>query len=568
MLDQLQPTTEQFSSPTGLRVRQDLYDEDYSDEDYERMLSMYEGTMAQIVEGEIVKSKVLRVTDNAVILDVGFKSEGSVPLDEFKDPQSLKEGDEVEVFLEHLEDQEGAVVLSKKKADFMRVWEKIRVAHESDQPVEGTLVKKIKGGVVVNLMGVDAFLPGSQIALRRVPNIDELLGQTYEFKIIKLNKRRRNIVVSRRVILENERAHKREHLMKELAVGQVRKGVVKNITDFGAFIDLGGVDGLLHITDMSYGRVSHPTEMVAIGKEVEVKILDIDWQRERISLGMKQLQSYPWQNVAARYPVGTRVQGKVVSITNYGAFVEIEPGIEGLVHISEMSWTRNVRHPSKIVSIGETIEAVVLKVDEAEEKISLGMKQTEQDPWMVLPLKYPVGTRIQGKVRNLTSFGAFVEIEPGIDGLIHISDMSWTKRVQHPSEVVKKGDTVDVVILNIDAENKRISLGLKQAEEDPWLRIGETYPIGMELRGRAVRLMDKGVVVDLGNDIEGFVPMSQLGVANIENPGDAVKEGQAVDLKVLEVDPIHHRIVLMVTNYPDEPIIPPAKPEYQETKTE
>jgi small subunit ribosomal protein S1 len=565
MLDQLHPSSDQFTSPTGLRVRQDLYDEDYSDEDYEQMLSMYEGTMSQIVEGEIVKSKVLRVTDNAVILDVGFKSEGSVPLDEFKDPHSLKEGDEVEVFLEHLEDQEGAVVLSKKKADFMRVWEKIRVAHESDQPVEGTLVKKIKGGVVVNLMGVDAFLPGSQIALRRVPNIDELLGQTYEFKIIKLNKRRRNIVVSRRVILENERAHKREHLMKELAVGQVRKGVVKNITDFGAFIDLGGVDGLLHITDMSYGRVSHPTEMVAIGKEVEVKILDIDWQRERISLGMKQLQSYPWQNVAAKYPVGTRVQGKVVSITNYGAFVEIEPGIEGLVHISEMSWTRNVRHPSKIVSIGETIEAVVLKVDEAEEKISLGMKQTEQDPWMVLPLKYPVGTRINGKVRNLTSFGAFVEIEPGIDGLIHISDMSWTKRVQHPSEVVKKGDAVDVVILNIDAENKRISLGLKQAEDDPWLKIGETYPIGMELRGRAVRLMDKGVVVDLGNDIEGFVPMSQLGVPNIENPGDAVKEGQALDLKVLEVDPIHHRIVLAVIGFPDEPIIPPVKPAFEET---
>jgi small subunit ribosomal protein S1 len=565
MLDQLNPSTDQFITQTGLRVRQDLYDEDYSDSDYEQMLSMYEGTMSQIVEGEIVKSKVLRVTDNAVILDVGFKSEGSVPLDEFKDPHLLKEGDEVEVFLEHLEDQEGAVVLSKKKADFMRVWEKIRVAHESDQPVEGTLVKKIKGGVVVNLMGVDAFLPGSQIALRRVPNIDELLGQTYEFKIIKLNKRRRNIVVSRRVILENERAHKREHLMKELAVGQVRKGVVKNITDFGAFIDLGGVDGLLHITDMSYGRVSHPTEMVTIGKEVEVKILDIDWQRERISLGMKQLQSYPWQNVAAKYPVGTRVQGKVVSITNYGAFVEIEPGIEGLVHISEMSWTRNVRHPSKIVSIGETIEAVVLKVDEAEEKISLGMKQTEQDPWMVLPLKYPVGTRINGKVRNLTSFGAFVEIEPGIDGLIHISDMSWTKRVQHPSEVVKKGDAVDVVILNIDGENKRISLGLKQAEEDPWLKIGETYPIGMELRGRSVRLMDKGVVVDLGNDIEGFVPISQLGVPNIENPGDAVKEGQVLELKVLEVDPIHHRIVLAVIGYPDEPIIPPVRPAYEET---
>ncbi len=538
MSDQSPPThaSEQFSSPAGLRVRPDLYNEEYSEDEYQQMLSMYEGTMSQIVEGEIVKSKVLRVTENAVILDVGFKSEGSVPLEEFKEPP--QPGDEVEVYLEHLEDQEGAVVLSKKKADFMRVWEKIKEAYEKDQPVQGTLVKKIKGGVVVNLMGVDAFLPGSQIALRRVPNIDELLGQTYEFKIIKLNKRRRNIVVSRRVILEHERAHKREHLMKELEVGQVRKGVVKNITDFGAFIDLGGVDGLLHITDMSYGRVSHPTEMVKIGQEVEVKILDIDWQRERISLGMKQLQPYPWKNIAEKYPVGTRVQGKVVSITNYGAFVELEPGIEGLVHISEMSWTRNVRHPSKLVSIGETIEAVVLKVDENEEKISLGMKQTEQDPWTVLPLKYPVGTRIQGKVRNLTSFGAFVEIEPGIDGLIHISDMSWTKRVQHPSEVVKKGDTVTVVILNIDADNKRISLGLKQAEEDPWLRIGEVYPVGHELRGR-----------------------SQLGVPNITEPGQAVKEGQVLDLKVLEVDPIHHRIVLAVIGYPDEPIVPPAKPE-------
>jgi small subunit ribosomal protein S1 len=549
------PSTE--APPSLPRVRSDLYDEEYSDQDYEQMLAMYEGTMASIAEGEIVKSKVLRVTDNAVILDLGFKSEGSVALEEFKDAGSLNEGDEVEVFLESLEDQDGAVVLSKKKADFMRVWEKIRQAHEADEPVEGTLIKKIKGGVVVNLMGVDAFLPGSQIALRRVPNIDELLGQTYQFKIIKLNKRRRNIVVSRRVILEHERAHKREHLMKELEVEQVRKGIVKNITDFGAFIDLGGVDGLLHITDMSYGRVSHPSELVQIGAEVEVKILDIDWNRERISLGMKQLQSYPWKDVSGKYPVGTRVQGKVVSITNYGAFVELEPGIEGLVHISEMSWTRNVRHPSKIVSIGETIEAVVLKVDESEEKISLGMKQTEQDPWMVLPLKYPVGTKITGKVRNLTSFGAFVEIEPGIDGLIHISDMSWTKRVQHPSEVVKKADTVDVVVLNIDPDAKRISLGLKQAEDDPWLKIGETLPIGTEMRAHAARLMDKGVVVDLGNDLEGFAPISQLGVPEIQSPADAVQEGQPLDVKILEVDPIHHRIVVAVVAFPDEPFEPP-----------
>src|SRR3954467_6375745 len=549
-------------------LRPELYDEDdYSQDELETMMEMYNGTMASIEEGEIVKSRVLDIRDNMVVLDIGFKSEGTIPLEEFKDLPDLKPGDEVEVLLEHLEDQEGSVVLSKKKADFMRVWERIRVAYENDEPVRGALIKKIKGGVVVDLMGVDAFLPGSQIALRRVPNVDELLGQTFDFKIIKLNKRRRNIVVSRRVILEQERAGKREKLMKDLAKDQVRKGVVKNITDFGAFIDLGGVDGLLHITDMSWGRISHPSELVQIGQELEVKVLDIDWERERISLGLKQLQSYPWKDVAEKYPVGTRVQGKVVSITNYGAFIELEPGIEGLVHISEMSWTRNVRHPSKLVSIGEAIEAVVLKVDPSEEKISLGMKQTEQDQWMVLPLKYPVGTRINGKVRNLTSFGAFVEIEPGIDGLIHISDMSWTKRVQHPSEVVKKGDAVDVVILNIDAENKRISLGLKQAEEDPWLKIGETYPIGMELRGRSVRLMDKGVVVDLGNDIEGFVPMSQLGVPNIENPGDAVKEGQALDLKVLEVDPIHHRIVLAVIGFPDEPIIPPVRPAFEESTT-
>src|ERR1700716_1269306 len=546
-------------------LRPELYDEDdYSQDELETMMEMYNGTMASIEEGEIVKSRVLDIRDNMVVLDIGFKSEGTIPLEEFKDLPDLKPGDEVEVLLEHLEDQEGSVVLSKKKADFMRVWERIRVAYESDTPVEGTLVKKIKGGVVVDLMGVDAFLPGSQIALRRVPNIDELLGQSFEFKIIKLNKRRRNIVVSRRVLLEAERKTKRDVLMKELQVGQVRKGIVKNITDFGAFIDLGGVDGLLHITDMSYGRVSHPSEMVHIGHELEVKVLDIDWERERISLGLKQLQQYPWQNVAAKYPVGTRVQGKVVSITNYGAFVELEPGIEGLVHISEMSWTRNVRHPSKLVSIGESIEAVVLKVDETEEKVSLGMKQTEQDPWMALPQKYPVGTRLRGKVRNLTSFGAFVEIEPGIDGLIHISDMSWTKRVQHPSEVVKKGDEVDVLILNVDAENKRISLGLKQAQEDPWLRIGETYPVGTELRGRVMRLMDKGVVVDLGSDIEGFVPMSQLGIPDIQQPGDAVKEGQAVELKVLEVDPIHHRIVLAATGWPKEEAPPePAKQENQ-----
>jgi len=553
-----QETTD--AAPTGTQVvesaramdtRPDLWDEEYSPEEYEAMLRMYEETLTNVEEGEIVKARVLRVTDNAVILDVGFKSEGAVPLDEFKNPDQLKPGDEVDVFLENLEDEEGVVVLSKKKADFLRVWEKIKSAYENDEKVPGTLIRKIKGGVTVDLMGVDAFLPGSQIALRRVPNVEDLLGQTFEFKIIKLNKRRRNIVVSRRVILEQERETKREQLVKELLVGQVRKGVVKNVTDFGAFIDLGGLDGLLHITDMSWGRVGHPSEIVEIGQELDVKVLDIDWERERISLGLKQLLPYPWKDVERKYPVGARVRGKVVSITNYGAFVELEKGVEGLVHISEMSWTRNVKHPSKLVAIGDEIEAVVLKVDREEEKISLGMKQIEEDPWLALPAKYPTGTRVTGKVRNLTSFGAFVEIEPGIDGLIHISDLSWTKRVQHPSEVLRKGDDVEVVVLGVDAENKRISLGLKQLEEDPWSRLVDQYAPGVETRGTIVRLLDEGVVVDLGGDVEGFVPNSQLGIENLKDPADHFRVGQPLELRVIESDAVNRRIVLTVIAIPE-----------------
>ncbi|HEX5521506.1 MAG TPA: 30S ribosomal protein S1 [Longimicrobiaceae bacterium] len=535
----------------SVNIRADLFDEEeYDLEEYEALLAMYEDTLTHIEEGEIVKARVLRVTDKAVILDVGFKSEGSVNRDEFKDPEALQVGDEVEVYLENLEDEDGVVVLSKKKADFLRVWEKIRVAHEEGTPVPGMLTRKIKGGVTVDLMGVDAFLPGSQIALRRVPNIEDLIGETYDFKIIKLNKRRRNIVVSRRVLLEAEREVKREKLKKELEVGQVRKGVVKNITDFGAFIDLGGMDGLLHITDMSWGRVGHPTEVVKIGDELDVKVLDIDWERERLSLGLKQLQPYPWTDVDKKYPVGSRVRGRVVSITNYGAFIELEKGVEGLVHISEMSWTRNVRHPSKIVSLGDEVEAVVLKVDPQEEKISLGMKQIEEDPWHTLPPKYPVGTRIRGKVRNLTSFGAFVEIEPGIDGLVHISDMSWTKRIQHPSEVVHKGDEVEVMILSIDAENKRISLGLKQTQDDPWGEIAARFTPGMEVTGPISRLQDKGVAVDLGDDIEGFVPLSQIGVTNLQNPEDFFAEGDVLEMHITEVDPDNRRIVLAVDRIP------------------
>ena len=529
-------------------VRMDFFEEDeYTREEYEGMLEMYEQTLSNIEEGEIVKARVLRVTENAVILDVGFKSEGAITKDEFKNPELLKEGDEVEVFLENLEDSDGVVVLSKKKADFLRVWEKIKRAHEDNEKVPGTLTRKIKGGVTVDLMGVDAFLPGSQIALRRVPNIEDLLGQTFEFKIIKLNKRRRNIVVSRRVILEEERETKREQLVKELLVGQVRKGVVKNVTDFGAFIDLGGLDGLLHITDMSWGRVGHPSEIVQIGDELDVKVLDIDWNRERISLGLKQLLPYPWKDIERKYPVGARVRGKVVSITNYGAFVELEKGVEGLVHISEMSWTRNVKHPSKLVNIGDEIEAVVLKVDRDDEKISLGMKQIEEDPWLALPEKYPIGTRVEGKVRNLTSFGAFVEIEPGIDGLIHISDMSWTKRVQHPSEVLRKGDDVQVVVLGVDPENKRISLGLKQTQDDPWDSLANQYGTGVEKNGKVVRLLEDGVVVDLGDDVEGFIPRSQLDIPANDTAEHYVREGQPLGLRVIEFDAANRRIVLTPT---------------------
>jgi small subunit ribosomal protein S1 len=523
---------------------------------------MYEDTLKNIEEGEIVKAKVVRVTENAAILDLGFKSEGSVPLDEFRSPDEVAPGDEVDVFLEKLEDQEGVVVLSKKKADFLRVWEQIKTAYDADESIQGIIKKKVKGGVTVDIMGVDAFLPGSQVALRRVPNVDELIGQEFEFKILKLNKRRRNIVVSRRVILEQERSEKREELKTELEVGQVRIGAVKNITDFGAFIDLGGMDGLLHITDMSWGRVGHPSEICNISDEIEVKILDIDWDRERISLGLKQLQPYPWKDVEAKYPIGARVRGKVVSITNYGAFIELERGVEGLVHISEMSWTRNIRHPSQLVSIGDEIEAVVLKVDPEDEKISLGMKQAEEDPWLTLPEKYPPGTRIRGKVRNLTSFGAFVEVEPGIDGLVHVSDMSWTKRIQHPSEVLKKSDEVDVVVLSIDVDQKRISLGLKQTEDDPWYNLAQTYAPGIETEGFAVRLLDKGVVVDLGEDVEGFVPVSQIIEGQeIQSPNDVLVEGHKLKLKVMESDPINRRIVLQVTEILEAPPEPRPLPE-------
>ncbi len=526
-----------------------ITEKEYSPEEFEEFLKMYEPTLSDIQEGEIVKGKVMGVTKEDVIVDVGFKSEGIISISEFPEPINVKVGDEVEVYLDAIEDQDGQLVLSKQKADFMRVWDRVKEAHDKGMLISGKIQRRIKGGMVVDLMGVEAFLPGSQIALRQVPDFDALVGQTMEFKVIKLNKARRNIVVSRRAVLEEERQKQREKLLKEIEVGQVREGLVKNITDFGVFIDLGGVDGLLHITDMSWGRISHPSELVALGDKINVKIIDFDKNTGRISLGLKQLTPYPWENIEERYPVGKKVKGKVVSITDYGAFVELEKGVEGLIHISEMSWTQHIRHPSKLMAIGDMVEAKVLSVDKENEKISLGIKQLEPDPWENIEQKYKPGTRVTGRVRNLTAFGAFIELEQGIDGLVHISDLSWTKRIQNPSEVMKKGEKVEVVVLKVDRENRRISLGHKQLKKDPWPELSRRYAVGKETTGKILRLLDRGVVVDLGEDVEGFVPTLHLGKPEIARPADAFNEGDELPLKVIEFDHPGKKIVLSVEAY-------------------
>ncbi len=527
----------------------DLDSQEYSNDEYRALLDMYDSTIKDIKEGEIVSGTVLGVNKDDVIVDVGFKSEGIIPLGEFPEPINIAVGDNIEVFLEQIEDANGQLVLSKQKADFMRVWERIREIHDAGELVEGNIMRRIKGGVVVDIMGVDAFLPGSQIALRQVPDFDALIGTNMELKIIKLNKSRRNIVVSRRVVLEEERDTKRSSLLQEIEVDQVREGIVKNVTDFGVFIDLDGVDGLLHITDMSWGRIKHPSEMVSLGDKIRVKILDFDEKTSRISLGLKQLTPYPWENIEEKYPIGKKVAGTVVSITDYGAFVELEKGVEGLIHISEMSWTQHIKHPSKIMSAGDKIEAVVLSVDRENEKISLGIKQMEPDPWEIIEQKYPVGKVVSGKVRNLTAFGAFIELEEGIDGLIHISDMSWTKRIQHPSELMRKGDKIDIKILRIDHENRRISLGLKQLSDDPWPELSKKYALRTDCLGTITRIMDRGVTVELDGDVEGFVPTHQLGKPDLENPADAFSEGDQIPLQVIEFDRQGHKIVLSVGAY-------------------
>lgn len=528
---------------------EDIEMQEYSTEEFDLQLKMYEGTLQDIREGEVVEGTVMGVSRDDIIVDVGFKSEGIIPISEFPEPVNVQVGEKIDVYLDAIENNDGQLVLSKQKADFMRVWDNIKDAHDAGQTVEGRVMRRIKGGMVIDLFGVEAFLPGSQIALRQVPDFDALLGTSMELKIIKINKSRRNIVVSRRVVLEHEREKMRDQLLKEIEPGQVRNGIIKNITDFGVFIDLGGVDGLLHITDMSWGRINHPSEVVQLQQDIDVKILDFDKSSNRISLGLKQLTPYPWEKVEEKFPVGSRITGRVVSITDYGAFIELERGIEGLIHISEMSWTQHIKHPSKLLNAGDSVEAIVLSVDKENEKISLGLKQLEPDPWETLDLKYPVGTKVSGRVRNLTTFGAFVEIEEGIDGLVHISDMSWTRRIQHPSEIMNRGDRVDIVILGIDKDNRRISLGHKQVKTDPWPELQMKYAVNTETMGIISRMLDRGIIVNLTNEVEGFVPANQLGKKDIARPADAFSEGDELPLRVIEFDTHNRRIILSVEAY-------------------
>jgi small subunit ribosomal protein S1 len=502
----------------------------------------------ELKENEIVKGTVVQVTKDYAVVDIGYKSEGQVPIQEFglaEGKPNVKVGDAVEVLLESRENDTGMVVLSKEKADKMRIWDEISAACERDELVEGTIVGRVKGGLSVDI-GVKAFLPGSQVDLRPIRNLDKLIGEKFKFKVIKFNKKRGNIVLSRRVLLEKERETLKKDTLMKLKEGAILTGIVKNLTDYGAFIDLGGIDGLLHITDMSWGRVGHPSEMLNVGDELRVIVLKFDPATERVSLGLKQIQEDPWAHAAEKFPPGTRIKGKVVSLTDYGAFIEMEPGVEGLVHISEMSWTKRVKHPSKVMAIGDAVEAVVLDVDAKAKRISLGMKQIEPNPWTLLEEQYPIGSVIRGQVRNVTDFGIFVGVQEGIDGLVHVSDISWTQRIKHPGDLYKKGDEVEAVVLNIDVENERFSLGIKQLHPDPWTELPTKYPIGSRVKGKVTKVADFGAFVEIEPGIEGLVHVSELRDERVENPRDVVKEGDELDVKVIDMDPHERKVALSV----------------------
>jgi small subunit ribosomal protein S1 len=509
---------------------------------------LYEESLKSIKEGEVVRGTIIQVSDEFVMVDIGYKSEGQIPIHEFRDEEgqiTAKIGDEVDVLLEYREDEDGTIALSKEKAAKIKVWDEISKVYNEDGVIEGRIVSKVKGGLSVDI-GIQAFLPGSQVDLRPVRNLDSLIGKTFKFKILKYNKKRRNVVLSRRVLLEKEREVLKTKTLENLAEGKVLEGTVKNITEYGVFVDLGGIDGLLHITDMSWGRVGHPSEMCSIGDRTKVMVLSFDPNRERVSLGLKQLTPDPWTTVDQRYPVGTRVKGKVVSLTDYGAFVELEPGIEGLIHVSEMSWTAKIRHPSKVVSVGSLVEAVVLNLNKDNRRISLGMKQVEPNPWDIIGEKYPVGTTIQGKIKNITDFGLFIGIDEGIDGLVHISDLSWTKRIKHPSELYKKGQEVQAVVLNIDKENERFSLGVKQLSPDPWDEIPRRYPVGSTVVGTVTNVTDFGLFIEIEEGIEGLVHVSEISKQKIKTPIGMFKEGDQVTAKVVNIVKSERKIGLSV----------------------
>ena len=523
--------------------REELSPEDQAS--WEEMETYFTESLNQFKEGQIINGKIIEISKGMATVDVGFKSEGIVQLHEFPDNgKNMAIGDEVEVFLERVEDNDGNVVLSKEKANKIKLWDELVKTYEADEIIEGTVVAKAKGGLTVDI-GLKAFLPGSQIDLRPIRNLEKLVGEKFQMRIIKMNKKRGNIVLSRRVLLEEQRKQSRSETLQKLEEGNLVDGVVKNITEYGVFIDLGGIDGLLHITDMSWGRVNHPSEMFSIGDKVQVMVLKFDKEKERVSLGLKQITPDPWVNVDEKYPIETRIKGKVVSITDYGVFVELEKGIEGLVHISEMSWSRHVKHPSKIVSIRDEVEAVVLTLDKEKKRISLGMKQIEPNPWEEIERKYPIGSEVDGTVRNLTDFGAFIELEDGVDGLIHISDLSW-KKIKHPSEVLKKKDATKAVVLSIDKDSCRISLGVKQLQPDPWDDIAKNYLIGTEVEGTIIKVTGFGAFAEFGDGLEGLIHVSQLSSEKVTHPDKAVSVGDKIKAKVIKVDTSSKKIALSI----------------------
>ena len=503
--------------------------------------------------GEIVKGVIIEVRPKEVLVDVGYKSEGSVPGNKFEDIKTVKVGDEIDVLIEKLEDKDGMVVLSKEKAEFKKNWDKILTICNEGGTIAGKVKAVVKGGLLVNI-GVEAFLPASQIDIIPPRNLQGYVGNTYDFKVVKINQDRQNIVLSRRELIEQERNERRQKLLAEMTPGDIRKGTVKNITDFGAFIDLNGLDGLLHITDMSWGRIGHPSEILKVGQEIDVVVLDINREKERVSLGLKQKLTNPWENIETKYPVSARVKGKVVNLVPYGAFVELEPGVEGLVHVTELSWTKRIAKPSDVLKPGQEIEAVVLGINRDEQKISLGVRQLEANPWDKALEKYPPGTRLRGKIRNLTSYGAFIELEEGLDGMIHVSDISWTRKINHPSEVLKKGDEVEAVVLEIDKTNQRISVGIKQLSEDPWTNIDKYYKVGDLVTGKVTKLASFGAFVGLQHDIDGLVHISQVSEERVDKIKNVLKVGQDVTARVIKIDKGDRRIGLSIkaANYSAE----------------